>query len=347
MSTTSYRDAGVDIDKGEKLVHTIKQSVEKTYSNNVLSPLGGFAGLYDLSSLLKDYKNPTLVQSIDGVGTKTVIAKMANDYSKLGQDLVSATLNDILVMGAKPLTLLDYVAASKLEPDAVSSFVEGLSKACINDSISLVGGETAEMPDVYNKGELDVVGIVTGVVERDKVIDGRNICQGDQIIALPSSGLHTNGYSLARHIFFKQHAFELGDYFDELSGTLADALLSPHLSYNKPVQALLSKNINLKGMAHITGGGLINNLVRILPYSTHALITKSSIEVPPIFSLMKRLGNVSEQEMYQTFNMGAGFLLVVGEEDAAKALSLLTSICDKKPVLAGEIINTAQGVSLQ
>jgi phosphoribosylformylglycinamidine cyclo-ligase len=346
MNTTSYRDAGVDIEKGEQLVHRIKQSVEKTYSSAVLSPLGGFAGLYDLSSLLNDYKNPALAQSIDGVGTKTVIANMAKDYSTLGQDLVSATANDILVMGAKPLTLLDYVAASHLQADAVASLVEGLASACQLDNISLVGGETAEMPDVYHTGELDVVGIITGVVDREKIIDGRAVKEGDQIIALPSSGLHTNGFSLARHVFFKKHQIDLERYFEALSCSLAEALLTPHLSYNQAVHSLLANKLPIHGMAHITGGGIINNLVRILPFNTHAQIKKSSIPMPAIFPLIQELGDIAEPEMYQTFNMGAGFLIVVPESALQESLILLNQHNQSGACHVGEIIAKSQGVSL-
>ncbi|MDF2530289.1 MAG: purM [Gammaproteobacteria bacterium] len=245
MSRTTYEAAGVNISAGNEAVKRIKHKVEKTFSPAVMGGLGGFGALYDLKDLLQGYAHPVLVQSIDGVGTKTIVAKMAGKYDTLGHDLLSATSNDILVLGAKTLTLLDYIANDKLDPAVIEQLVSGMCKACIEHGVSLVGGETAEMPDTYLPGEHDLVGIVTGIVDKNNIIDGSSIKPGDKVYAFASSGLHTNGYSLARTLFFKQAGFKIDSYIPELKQTLAEALLAPHINYAKPVHACLNQGIRV------------------------------------------------------------------------------------------------------
>lgn len=344
MTNIDYKEAGVDIDAGESLVQNIKHAVEQTFSPNVLSPLGGFAGLYDLKSLVTEYENPVLVQSIDGVGTKSIVATMMSDFSRLGQDIVSATANDILVCGAKPLTLLDYVASDKLNSQNLTTLIKSIAGACIDNNISLVGGETAEMPDTYLTGEHDVVGVVTGVVDKNKIIDGSKIKVGDKIIGLPSSGLHTNGYSLARHVIFKHAKLECDTYIDDLSDTIGNALLSPHKNYNHCVQALLAHH-KINGMAHISGGGIGGNLNRVLPKNMNASIDKSLWPQLPLFSTIQALGNIDDNEMYRAFNMGVGYLLVVPANEVDDICNTLSSINEKAYVI-GDITNGKQEVQL-
>jgi phosphoribosylformylglycinamidine cyclo-ligase len=235
MTVVDYKSAGVDIAAGNEAVNRIKKSVESTFSKAVLTDIGSFGALYDLKAIAQDYEHPVLVQSIDGVGTKTIIAHMMNKYDTLGIDLVSSTTNDIIVLGAKPLTLLDYIANDKLNPDIVASLVSGMVKACRENSISLVGGETAEMPGTYLPGEIDLVGVITGVVEKEKAILGKNIVPGDVVLAFASSGLHTNGYSLARKLCFDIATYNIDTYIPELQRTIGEALLEPHINYTRPV----------------------------------------------------------------------------------------------------------------
>lgn len=347
MDKTTYKSAGVDIEKGDALIEGIKASVEKTYSSAVLSPLGGFAGLYDLKAISNDYTSPVLVQSIDGVGTKTIIANMANDYRHIGQDLVSAAVNDILVIGAKPLTLLDYIATAKLSTENVSTLIKSIAASCLKHEIALLGGETAEMPDVYQKGEHDVVGIVTGVVDKHQMIDGQKIKEGNVIIAIDSSGLHTNGYSLARKVFFKDNAFSIDKYFEELGQSLGEALLAPHLNYAPIVDSLLKNNITINGMAHITGGGIKGNLKRVLPFGIGAKIHTQKLNTPAIFNVLQELGNIDKTDMFDAFNMGAGFVLVLDEKSASEALTLIGQNNDFSARIVGETISSEHGVILQ
>jgi phosphoribosylformylglycinamidine cyclo-ligase len=309
-----YKSAGVNIEAGNEAVNRIKDSVESTFSNAVLTPLGSFGALYDLQAIMRDYQQPVLVQSIDGVGTKTIIARMMQKFDTLGMDLVSATANDIIVLGAKPLTLLDYIANDKLQPDIIEDLVGGMVKACRQNDISLVGGETAEMPGTYLPGEHDLVGVITGVVEKEKVITGKTIQPGDTVFGLTSSGLHTNGYSLARKLLFDVEKFAIDRYFDELQKTIGEALLEPHINYTRPILQLLQQNIPIKGMAHITGGGLLENVPRILPNHCSVEIRKNAWPASPLFSLLCQLGHLSDQESYRTFNMGIGMVLI-GEKN--------------------------------
>ena len=265
MKKTNYKSAGVNIDAGNETVNRIKDRVSSTFSSSVLTGIGSFSSLFDLKSIFQEYKNPVMVQSIDGVGTKTIIARKLNKFDTIGIDLLSAAANDILVMGAKPLTFLDYIANDKLNPDIVEEIISGMVKACRETNVSLVGGETAEMPDTYLPGEHDLVGVITGVVDKEKIITGEKIKPGDLIFGLPSNGLHTNGYSLARKIFFDIGGYDVLDKHPKLKKSIGLTLLEPHINYTNHVFSTLDAGINIKGIAHITGGGLIENIPRVLP----------------------------------------------------------------------------------
>lgn len=316
MTTVNYKSAGVDISAGNEAVKRIKKAVQSTFSAQVLTDIGSFGALYDLSVLIQDYQHPVLVQSIDGVGTKTIIARMMNKFDTLGIDLVSATTNDIIVLGAKPLTLLDYIANDTLCPATVEQLVSGMVKACRENNISLVGGETAEMPGTYLPGEHDLVGVITGVVEKDRAILGKNIAPGDTVFAFTSSGLHTNGYSLARKLFFDIGKFKIDSYLQEFQRTVGEVLLEPHINYTRPVLRLLEKSVPIKGMAHITGGGLLENIPRILPAGCAVEIKKTAWPTQAVFTMLCDLGHLPEEEMYRTFNMGVG-LIMIGEASVA------------------------------
>jgi len=312
---TNYKAAGVDIDAGNEAVARIKDGVKTTFKSNVLTGLGSFGSLYDLKPIMETYDNPVMVQSIDGVGTKTIIARKLKKFNTIGMDLLSACANDILVMGARPLTFLDYIANDKLKPHIIEEIVSGMVKACKETGVSLVGGETAEMPDTYLPGEHDLVGVITGVVEKDKIITGESIKPGDVVLGLPSNGLHTNGYSLARKLFFNIGGYGVNDTIPELKKSVGLTLLEPHINYTNHVFAVLDKEINVKGIAHITGGGLVENIPRILPDECGVEIQKGSWPILPVFDVMQSLGNVDEDEMYRTFNMGIGMVFIVNPAD--------------------------------
>lgn len=310
----NYKSAGVNIQSGHDAIKRIKNSVEKTFSPAVLNRIGGFGALYDLSDIVKNYQEPVLVQSMDGVGTKTIVARMMNQFSTLGQDLVSANVNDIVVLGAKPLTFLDYIANDKLNPDVIEILLKGMADACQDCGVSLVGGEMAEMPGTYLPGEHDLVGCILGVVEKSKIISGKNIQPGDVVIGFESSGLHTNGYSLARKIFFDVAKYTVDTYVPELQCSVGAALLVPHLNYTNPVRHLLQKNIEIKGMAHITGGGFLDNIPRILPSHCDVELHVDKLPKKPLFSLLCDIGKLEDQEKYRVFNMGIGLVLVISQE---------------------------------
>ena len=311
MSKIDYKGAGVDIDAGNESVERIKKHVQKTQTPNVLTGLGSFGSLFSLKDIVNDYDDPVLVQSIDGVGTKTIVANMAHRYENLGRDLFAAACNDIVVMGAKPLTFLDYVAFDKLSPAILEELVSGMASACAECGVALVGGETAEMPNVYLKDEIDVVGIITGVVEKDKIINGATITAGDKVYALNSSGLHTNGFSLARKILFDIGGYGIDDTPAELGGkTVGESLLEYHINYTNPVQSALQNNVTIKGMAHITGGGVMENIPRILPDGLTVELDTQTWHTPPIFDLIQKTGDVDSLEMHRAFNMGVGLVFI-------------------------------------
>ena len=265
MKKIDYKSAGVDIDLGNKSVDLIKESVKSTFSKNVLTNIGGFGSLYNLKNIIAEYENPILVQSIDGVGTKTIIARKMKKYNTIGIDLVSACCNDITVMGALPLTFLDYIANDKLKPKIIKEIVDGMTSACRENNIALVGGETAEMPDTYLTGEHDLVGVITGIVDKKNIIDGSKIHKGDVVLGLPSTGLQTNGYSLARKLFFEVGQYNVSETISDLDKSIGETLLEPAYVYNNYIQSLLRAKIQINGMAHISGGGLVENIPRILP----------------------------------------------------------------------------------
>ena len=314
MSKVSYKDAGVNIDAGNNAVDRIKEKVKSTFTKNVLTGIGSFGSLFSLKKVLEEYNDPVLVQSIDGVGTKTIVARKLQKYDTIGIDLLSACANDILVMGAKPLTFLDYIANEKLHPSIVEEIVTGMVKGCRETGVALVGGETAEMPDTYLKGEHDLVGIITGVVEKDKIITGEKIQPGDIVLGLPSSGLHTNGYSLARKVFFDIGNCNVNDEIPGLNKSVGLTLLEPHINYTKHVFEILNSNIPVKGIAHITGGGLLENIPRILPDGLSVTIKKKSWPSLPVFSCIQSIGEIEQKEMFRTFNMGIGMVFVLDKE---------------------------------
>ena len=329
MVKIDYKSAGVDIDAGNDTVEKIKNDVKSTFSKNVLTGLGSFGSLYDLKPLFEQYKNPVLVQSIDGVGTKTIIARKLKKFDTIGIDLLSACANDILVMGATPITFLDYIANDKLFPEIVKEIVSGMVKACKETNVSLVGGETAEMPDTYLPGEHDLVGVITGIVDKEKIITGEHITPGDIVLGLPSSGLHTNGFSLARKIFFEIGQYSVNSRIEELEKNVGLTLLEPHINYTNHVLKVLEKKINIKGIAHITGGGLIENIPRILPQGCGAELIKESWPSLPVFDVMKKIGNVDSHEMFRAFNMGIGMVFILDPQDVTlfkKALEGLSKV---------------------
>mgnify|MGYP001484835766 CR=1 FL=1 len=339
MGKIDYKSTGVNIDAGNEAVDRIKDGVKSTFTSNVLTDLGSFGSLYDLKPILQNYKNPVMVQSIDGVGTKTIIARKLGKFDTIGVDLLSACANDILVMGAKPLTFLDYIANDKLKPDIVEIIVSGMVRACRETSVSLVGGETAEMPDTYLPGEHDLVGIITGVVEKDRVITGDTIVIGDVVLGLPSSGLHTNGYSLARKLFFEIGGYDVHDSIPEFDKSVGLTLLEPHINYTNHVFVVLNAGVDVKGVAHITGGGLVENIPRILPNGCGVEIHKGSWPGLPVFDVMRSLGDVEENEMFHAFNMGIGMVFIVSPNDVDSvkdALKDLTDIYEIGSIVYGE-----------
>jgi phosphoribosylformylglycinamidine cyclo-ligase len=346
MMSINYKAAGVDIEAGNEAIRRIKKTVENTFSSAVLTDIGSFGALYDLKTLLEQYQHPVLVQSIDGVGTKTIIARMMQKYDTLGIDLVSATTNDIIVLGAKPLTLLDYIANDKLQPAIVEQLIQGMAKACQENQISLVGGETAEMPGTYLPGEIDLVGIITGVVDKNQAILGKDILPGDLVFAFASSGLHTNGFSLARKLLFDQGHFNVHSQLPEFKATLGEILLTPHLNYTRPVHRLLEKQITIKGMAHITGGGLLENIPRILPATCSVEILKNSWPQQAIFSILRELGHLDDAEMYRTFNMGIGLVLILSPRMAEKLSAALNDFPEFKLYEIGQVVEGDRRVKL-
>tara|TARA_B100001094_G_C18173836_1_gene796715 strand:- start:366 stop:1403 length:1038 start_codon:yes stop_codon:yes gene_type:complete len=338
LKKINYKSAGVDIDAGNQAVNKIKSKVRSTFSSDVLTGIGGFGSLYNLKKILAEYSEPIMVQSIDGVGTKTIIARKMKKYDTIGIDLLSAAANDILVMGAKPLTFLDYIANDKLDPDVVDQIVSGMVYACKETGVSLVGGETAEMPDTYLPGEHDLVGVITGVVDKKSIIDGSKIKNGDSIIGIQSSGLHTNGYSLARKLFFEIGKHNIDDEIPDLEKSVGLTLLEPHVNYTNHIQSLINSNIEIKGIAHITGGGLIENIPRILPNTCTAKIDLDSWPILPVFKVMQSIGSIDDSEMFRAFNMGVGMILIVDtklEDRVIKKVSTLSKAFKIGNVVSG------------
>ena len=345
MGKIDYKSAGVNIDAGNEAVNRIKDGVKSTFTSNVLTGIGSFGSLYDLKPILENYDNPVMVQSIDGVGTKTIIARKLGKFDTIGIDLLSAAANDILVMGARPLTFLDYIANDKLNPETIKEIVSGMVKACKSTGVSLVGGETAEMPDTYLPGEHDLVGIITGIVEKEKIITGKNIKPGDVLLGLPSNGLHTNGYSFARKLFFEIGGYDVNDTIPELEKSIGLTLLEPHINYTNHVLATLDAGIDVKGIAHITGGGLVENIPRILPDGCGVEIQKGSWPNIPVFDVMQSIGDVDENEMYRAFNMGIGMTFIVSLDDIGDVTDALKDLTDVYEI--GSVVNAENKVILK
>jgi phosphoribosylformylglycinamidine cyclo-ligase len=338
----TYKDAGVDIEANLEANKLVKDHVKKTFNKNVLLDVGLFGGAISAEKL-KKFNEPVLVASIDGVGTKLKIAAKLNKWDTVGKDIVNHSADDILCQGAEPFFFLDYIAAEKLNPQQIEQIVKGMSEACLEADLPLIGGETAEMPGVYEKGEIDIAGCIVGVMEKGKVIDGSTIKEGDVVIALPSNGLHTNGYSLARKVMFEVAGFDVNDHLEELGTTVGLALLEPHKGYVKPVLALM-KEFEVKGLAHITGGGLIDNVPRVLPDGLGVKIEKSKIKTPAIFKLIQEKGNVPEQDMWHTFNMGVGFVVIVSAEQAETAIAKLKELGEEAYSIG--VVESGKGVQL-
>ena len=336
-----YRQSGVDIDAGNEVVRRIRSLARSTFTPGVLSEIGSFGGLFALSGT--DARDMVLVSSADGVGTKLRIAFMTGVHDTIGVDLVNHCVNDILVQGARPLFLLDYLATGRLDPDVAVQVVEGLASACRASECALIGGETAEMPGFYADGEYDLAGFIVGAVPRDALIDGRDIRAGDVLLGLPSSGLHTNGFSLARRIVFEVARLRPDSWVPDIQATVGSALLVPHRSYLPLVGPLLSAG-HIKGMAHVTGGGITDNLPRILPPGTHAAIDCAAWHVPPIFSWLQRLGEVPDADMRRTFNMGIGLILACASEHAGGLLDAIARNGEPGAAIIGSIQEGGGGV---
>lgn len=326
----SYKDAGVDIDKANLFVEKIKPLIKSTSRKEVMGGLGGFGGLFHLD--IGKIKDPILVSSTDGVGTKLKIAHMMNRHDTIGIDLVAMCVNDVIVQGAEPLFFLDYISTGKIDVEREVQLVEGIVKGCREAGCALIGGETAEMPGLYKDGEYDLAGFCVGVVEADKLIDGSDIRVGDRIIGIASNGIHSNGFSLARKVFFEKGNLKIDDCLGGLEHSIGVELLKPTKIYVKTIQHLL-KNFTLKGIVHITGGGFYDNIPRIVPDPCRAVILKDNWEIPLIFSLAQEMGNIDDVEMLRVFNMGIGMMIVVPEKEAAEIIERLEILGERSYII--------------
>lgn len=340
MDKTSYRDSGVDIGAGARAVELMKKHVTSTHIPGVMGGIGGFGGAFQPD--LTGYKNPVLVSGTDGVGTKLKIAFMMDKHHTVGIDCVAMCVNDIVCMGAKPLFFLDYIAVGSLEPQRISSIVQGISEGCRRAGCALIGGETAEMPGFYSPGEYDMAGFAVGLVDRDNMLDGSRVKEGDLLVGLPSSGLHSNGYSLVRKVLFEKHSMTVDSYVEEFGSALGQELLKPTSIYVKQVIRVL-ESVDIKGIVHITGGGFIENIPRIIPEGFGADIYPDNWEVPAVFEFVQRLGNIEHQEMYKTFNMGIGLVMVVADHQAD---ALVRELRDVDAKIIGRVCRGAEGVKL-
>ena len=346
MKQKAYAAAGVDIDLGNKVKGTLPQLLASTHRREVLGKVGGFGGLFALD--VKKYRQPVLVSSVDGVGTKLKLAFAMNKHDTIGEDLVNHCVNDIAVLGAEPLFFLDYLGTGKLEPHVFTDIIKGFARGCAANRCTLIGGETAQMPGFYQAGEYDVSGTIVGVVEKSRMLNGqKSVRRGDAVIGIASSGLHTNGYSLARKILFEQLKFQPGDFVPDLHNTVGEELLKVHVTYGPLVQALLKRfnsqlstrhsQLPVKAFAHITGGGFVDNIPRVLPAKCDVVIRKGSWEMGPLFELLAERGGVDEAELYQVFNMGVGMVAIVAAEQADAALKFIRSQ-KHKAWLIGEVV---------
>ncbi|SCY72434.1 phosphoribosylformylglycinamidine cyclo-ligase [Alkaliphilus peptidifermentans] len=326
MDKLTYSTAGVDVDEGQRAVDLMKQHVKSTFTPQVLTDIGGFGGLFALD--VKDMKEPILVSGTDGVGTKLKIAFMTDRHDTIGQDCVAMCVNDILCQGAKPLFFLDYIATGRLQAEKAAEIVKGIAMGCKESGCSLIGGETAEMPGFYQDGEYDVAGFAVGIVDRQNLITGEGIIPGDIVIGIPSSGIHSNGFSLVRKLLFDIKGYDINSEIDGLEKKLGNELLTPTKIYVKPVLEVLKKS-KVKGIVHITGGGFFENIPRILPQNTAANIKVGSWPISPIFNIIQQQGNIDDSEMFKTFNMGIGMMLVVDKNEAKDVLETLAEIGEK------------------
>jgi len=338
---TDYKASGVDIDAGNEAVRRIRSLARGTFTPGVLSDIGSFGGLFRLDR--DRYQEPVLVSSADGVGTKLKVAFMTGRHGTVGADLVNHCVNDILVQGAEPLFFLDYLATGRLDPAVAEEVVGGIARACRENGCALLGGETAEMPGFYADGEYDIAGFIVGIVERSRVIDGRSIVPGDVLIGLPSAGLHTNGYSLARRVLFETVGWTADTVVPELGATVGDALLAPHRSYLTVVRPLLPRQ-TLKGLAHITGGGITENLPRVLPEGCSAEIDLGTWNVPALFQLLQERGQIPRDEMFRAFNMGIGLILVAAPAEAERIIDTLARHGEAHAVRIGFVVSGSRDV---
>ncbi len=329
----SYSKAGVDVHRGYEVVKQIKQDVIKTHGVEVINNFGSFGGLYDLTKV--DVKNPVLVSGTDGVGSKLNLAIKANDYTTIGQDLVAMCVNDIITIGAKPLYFLDYIAVNQIDVDQVCAIVKSIANALVDCDCALVGGETAEMGSLYQKGDFDLAGFVTGVVDKQKMVDIQNVKPGDAVIGIASNGIHSNGYSLVNKTFFKDHDYDLNDQVKELGTTLKAELLKPTRLYVRPILSTLEK-FEVNSITHITGGGFIENIPRGLPDNLMVEIKTGSYEIPKVFDLIRALNKIDDLEMHEIFNMGIGMCLIVKQQEAASVIDHLNTI-GEQAYLIGEV----------
>lgn len=338
----TYKDSGVDIHAGYETVRLIKDYVKKTYTKGVMSDIGGFGGMFGIDK--NEYEEPVLVSGTDGVGTKLMIAFKTDVHDTIGEDAVAMCVNDVICQGAKPLFFLDYIATGTLDPRKAADIVKGVASGCIKAGAALIGGETAEMPGLYGEGEYDIAGFCVGIVDRKKIIDGSKIVEGDVLIGIPSSGFHSNGYSLVRKVFFDHKSYNVNDYVEELGCTLGEALLTPTRIYPKLILDLISK-FEIKGMSNITGGGFYENIPRMFPEGITADIETKNINVLPVFKLLQREGNVDMDEMYSTFNMGIGMVLAVSKDTKDDVMEYLKNQ-GEEPVVIGHTSRREGGLKI-
>ena len=332
----TYRSSGVDIDAGNETVRRIKGLARSTFTPGVLSDIGSFGGLFRLDR--DRYQDPVLVSSVDGVGTKLKVAFMTGRHDTVGADLVNHCVNDILVQGAEPLFFLDYLATGRLSPVVAEQVVAGVARACRENGCALIGGETAEMPGFYADGEYDIAGFIVGIVEKSKLIDGRSVVPGDVLIGLPSTGLHTNGYSLARRVFFEAAGWRVDTFVRELNAVVGDVLLAPHRSYLPLIKPFFDRQ-SMKGLAHVTGGGITENLPRVLPDGCAAEIDRQAWTVPPIFRVLQQRGDIMDAEMFRTFNMGIGLVIVCASREADRIINTLSRAGEPNAIRIGFVVS--------
>jgi phosphoribosylformylglycinamidine cyclo-ligase len=333
MTALSYQQSGVSLEAGYESVRRIKKHIAKTRRLGMMGNVGSFGGMFDLSLLTM--KEPVLVSGTDGVGTKLKLAFLLDKHDTIGQDVVAMCVNDVLAQGAQPLFFLDYIAVGKNNPAQIEQIVKGVADGCVLANCALIGGETAEMPDMYQNGEYDIAGFTVGAVEKSKLIYGANVKIGDILIGIQSSGVHSNGFSLVRKIVMKDHQLDLSQHFDELNGTLGEVLLTPTKIYVKPVLEVL-KRVDVHAICHITGGGFDENIPRVLQKNQGVEILESSWEKPPIFNFLEKWGNIPHREMFNIFNMGIGMILIVKQEDANVTLEILNN-CNEKVFIIGKV----------